>query len=50
MNLYIQLTVPKTEVLVHSQSEKILVNWKPFKNEEKCFLFHLKGSFRSQDI
>ena len=23
---------------------------KPFKNYEKCFLFHLKNSFRSQDI
>ena len=22
----------------------------PFKNDEKCFLFHLKSSFRSQDI
>ena len=22
----------------------------PFKKDEKCFLFHLKGSFRSQDI
>ena len=21
-----------------------------FKNDEKCFLFHLKSSFRSQDI
>ena len=25
-------------------------NWKPFKNDEKCFLFHLKSFFRSQDI
>ena len=27
-------------------------NWKPapFKNNEKCFLFHLKSPFRSQDI
>ena len=24
--------------------------WKPFKNDEKCFLFHLKSSFRSQGI
>ena len=23
---------------------------KPFKNDEKCFLFHFKSSFRSQDI
>ena len=32
------------------RSEKIFGNWKPFKNDEKCFLFHLKSSFRSQDI
>ena len=25
-------------------------NWKPFKNNEKRFLFHLKSSFCSQDI
>ena len=24
--------------------------WQTFKNYEKCFLFHLKSSFRSQDI
>ena len=24
--------------------------WKPFKIDEKCFLFHLKSSFRSEDI
>ena len=23
---------------------------RPFRNDEKCFLFHLKNSFRSQDI
>ena len=27
-----------------------MLHWKPFKNDEKCFLFHLKSSFRSQDI
>ena len=27
-----------------------LLQWKPFKNDEKCFLFHLKSSFRCQDI
>ena len=26
-----------------------LSDWKPFKNDEKCFLFHLKSSFRSKD-
>ena len=32
------------------RSETIFGNWKPFKNDEKSFLFHLKSSFRSQDI
>ena len=27
-----------------------LLDWKPFKIDEKCFLFHLKRFFRSQDI
>ena len=27
-----------------------LLEWKPFKVHEKCFLLHLKSSFRSQDI
>ena len=26
------------------------LDWKPFKNDGKCFLFHLKSSFCSQDI
>ena len=30
--------------------ETIFGNWKPLKNEEKCFLFHLKRSVHSQDI
>ena len=33
-----------------ARSETIFDNWKPFQNDEKCFLFHLKSSFRSQDI
>ena len=32
------------------QNSFYLLQWKPFKNDEKCFLFHLKNSFRSQDI
>ena len=32
------------------RSEIIFGNRKPFKNSEKCFLFHLKSFFRSQDI
>ena len=27
----------------------ICFHWKPFKNDEKCFLFHLESSFPSQD-
>ena len=30
--------------------ETIFGNWKPFKSDEKCFLFHFKDSIRSQDI
>ena len=33
-----------------SPSKKICVVWKPFKNDEKCFSFQLKSSFRSQDV
>ena len=28
----------------------LLFCYLPFKNDEECFLFHLKSSFRSQDI
>ena len=36
-----------------SPSKKILrylLHWKPFRSFEKCFLCHLKSSFRSRDI
>ena len=35
-----------------SPSKKIALfaSMKALKNDEKCFLFHLKSSFRSQDI
>ena len=32
------------------QKNCYLFDWKPFRNDEKCFLFHLKSFFRSQDI
>ena len=32
------------------RSDTIFGRWKPFKNHEKCFLFHFKSSLRSQDI
>ena len=30
------------------RSDTIFGYWKPFKNDEECFLFHLKSSCRSQ--
>ena len=27
-----------------------LLQWKPLKNDERCFLFYFKSSFRSQNI
>ena len=32
------------------RSDATFGNWKSYKNDEKCFLFHDKSSFRSQDI
>ena len=31
-------------------SKTIFGNLKPFQNDEKCFLFHLKSFFLSEDI
>ena len=49
--------IPKLTIPNYNQYERrtlkyeaIFGNLKPFKNDEKCFLFHLKSSFRSQDI
>ena len=39
-----------TVLQAHSQVWEIFDNWKPFKNDGKCFLFHLKSSSCSQDI
>ena len=30
--------------------EIVFGNWKPFKNDKKCFLSHLKSSFCSQNV
>ena len=38
------------DVLNGLRSETIFDNWKPCKNDEKCFVFHPKSSFHSQDI
>ena len=39
-----------SELNVHSQNKDNVWQLKPFKNDEKSFLFLLKSSFRSQDI
>ena len=31
-------------------TRQVLLDWKSFKNDEKCFLFRLKSSFHFQDI
>ena len=36
--------------LAASKKDFYLLQLKPVKNGEKCFLFHLKSSFLSQDI
>ena len=41
------------DLKVHSmtiRSETIFAKWKPFKDDEKSFLFHPKSSFQSKDI
>ena len=40
----------QTQALNFQQNLFYLLQSKPFKNDEKCFLFHLKSSFCSQDI
>ena len=32
------------------RSETIFGSWKPFRSDEKCFLYYIKSSFCSQDI
>ena len=40
----------KSDSQLPKQNFIIYFNGKSFKNDEKGFLFHLKSSFRSQDI
>ena len=46
LNTYLFRSSPPLGAHIKKCSENI----QPFKNDEKCFLFHLKSSFRSQDI
>ena len=39
-----------SRTLTFQKKLSYLLHWKPFKNDKKCFLFHLKSSFSSQDI
>ena len=48
--LRLSFNVRCMEVDDHKIDYKVRDNWNPSKNDEKCFLFHLKNSFRSQDI
>ena len=46
-----RLTANLKSVLRHNlRSETMFGKLKPFKNDEKYFSFHLKGSFCSKDI
>ena len=38
---HLLMTLFKWHLKAHSPSETIFGNWKPFKNDEKCFSFHL---------
>ena len=53
-NIILEITIMlrnvKVGLLPSEKKNFYLFQWKPFKNNEKCFLFHLINSFRSQDI
>ena len=40
----------ESRALTFPKKLRYLLHWKPFKIDEKYFLFHLKSSFRSQNI
>ena len=43
-------TIIYSRTLTFQKKINYLPDWKPFKNDEKCFLFRLKSSFCPQDI
>ena len=45
-----QLDVFSCHILTFQKKMFYLLQWQPFKNDEKCFLFPLKSFFRSQDL
>ena len=48
--LFSYIVVPVIKVGSSKKIYVVCLIWKPYKNDENCFLFHLKSSFRSQDI
>ena len=52
LNIFVQIRIPTIKIKPVSHQLKIgnPYLFASFKNHEKCFLFHLKSSFRSQDI
>ena len=50
--IYARFTVDGLKVaLSHLRKKKFCFRrWKAFRNDEKYFLFHLKSSFRAQDV
>ena len=47
-NLSWKFSYPNNMILkpyFHLPKKAVLFQWEPFKNDEKCFLFHLKSSF-----
>ena len=48
----ITMAIKKYKLIIKGtlMPEAIFCNWKPFRYNEKYFLFHLKSSFHSQDI
>ena len=48
--LFSNLTLFKVGLSPSKKNSFCLLQWKPFKNDGKCFLFHLESSFPSQHI
>ena len=46
----LEMQVFESQIFNFQKKFFYLLQWKPFKNDEKYFLLHLKSSFRSQDI
>ena len=47
--MFSKLLILKSDPRPPKKKMFYLLQWEPFKNDEKCSSFHLKSSFRSQD-